>query len=104
MLRSLVYSNIRQWDLVLAQDEFAYNRSKSQTTGSSPFEVVYGRNLISPLDLAPLPTHHQFSGDAEESTKHIKKLHEQVRDRILNQNEKYQKSTNKKQQSTAFKE
>jgi len=56
LLRSFVGKNIRQWDLLLAQAEFAYNRSTSQTTGCSPFEVVYGLNPISPLDLAPIST------------------------------------------------
>jgi hypothetical protein len=51
-----VGKNIRQWDLLLAQAEFAYNRSTSQTTGCNPFEVVYGLNPFSPLDLAPIPT------------------------------------------------
>ena len=81
--------NIRQWDLTLAQAEFAYNRSASQTTGTNPFLVVYGRNPISPLDLAPLATSFQFNGDAAEHAENIKKLHEQVRMHIIKQNEKY---------------
>jgi hypothetical protein len=76
LLRSFVGKNIHQWDLLLAQAKFAYNRSTSQTTGCSPFEAVYGLKPISPLDLAPLPTNTQFSGDADERTKKIKKLHE----------------------------
>ena len=63
--------HIRQWDLLLAQAEFAYNRSTSQTTGCSPFEAVYGLNPISPLDLAPIPTTIQFSGNADERAKGI---------------------------------
>ena len=66
LLRSYVGKNIRQLDLILAQIEFAYNRSVSQTTGCSPFEVVYGLNPVSPLGLAPLPAAHHLSGDAEE--------------------------------------
>ena len=46
LLRSFVGKNIRQWDLLLAQVEFAYNRSLSQTTGHNPFEAVYGLNPI----------------------------------------------------------
>nr|CAD1824757.1 unnamed protein product [Ananas comosus var. bracteatus] len=104
LLRSLVGKNIRQWDLVLPQAEFAYNRSSSQTAGASPFQVVYGRNPISPLDLPPLSTTHAFSSDADEQAKHIKQLHEQVRARIIKHNEKYQKATNKHRKPAAFKE
>jgi hypothetical protein len=46
--------NLRQWDLILAQIEFAYNNSTNQATGKCPFEVVYGLRPLSPLDLTPL--------------------------------------------------
>jgi hypothetical protein len=95
LLRSFVGKNIRQWDLLLAQAEFAYNRSTSQTTGCSPFEAVYGLNPISPLDLAPIPATIQFSGDADERAKGIKKLHEQIRGQIEKKNEKYRMQANK---------
>ncbi|GJV71841.1 RNA-directed DNA polymerase [Tanacetum coccineum] len=51
LLRSLIGDNSKQWDLILPQAEFAFNRSVNRTTGKSPFEVVYGRNPITPLDL-----------------------------------------------------
>jgi hypothetical protein len=104
LLRSFVGKNIRQWDLLLAQAKFAYNRSTSQTTGCSPFEAVYGLKPISPLDLSPLPTNTQFSGDADERTKEIKKLHEQIRAHIEKQNEKYRKQANKYRKPAAFQE
>ena len=88
----------------MPQIEFPYNHSIYQTTGSSPFEVVYSKNPISPLDLAPLLTDYQFSGEAEERFKSIKKMHEQVRDRILKQNEKYKKSTDKHRKHAKFQE
>ena len=39
----------------------------------SPSEVGYGVNPIGPLDLVPYPTEKQFSGDANERVKEIKK-------------------------------
>jgi len=38
----------------MPQIEFAYNRVVRNTTNLSPFEVVYGFNPISLLDLLPL--------------------------------------------------
>jgi hypothetical protein len=34
--------------------EFAYNRSVHSTPDFSPFEIVYGFNPLTPLDLLPL--------------------------------------------------
>ena len=88
----------------MAQAKFTYNRSTSQTTGISPFEVVYGQNPDGPLCLAPRPTTHHFSGDATDQAKYIQKLHEQVRAQITKQNEKNLKNANKHRKPAAFKE
>ena len=37
ILRSLVYENLKQWDLALAQYEFAYNDSPNMSTCMGPF-------------------------------------------------------------------
>ena len=37
ILRSIVYENMKQWDLALAQVEFAYNDSPKISIGMSPF-------------------------------------------------------------------
>ena len=74
LLRSYVGKNVKQWDLILPQIEFAYNRSMDRTVGKSPFEVVYGLLSIGPMELAPHATIKQFSGDAEVRAKEIKKL------------------------------
>ena len=55
-LLSYVGKNLKQWDMILPQIEFAYNRSLHQSIGMSPFEIVYGVNPIDPLDLLPYPT------------------------------------------------
>ena len=44
ILRSLVYQNPKQWDLALAQPEFAYNDTPNQSTRMSPFQIVFGMN------------------------------------------------------------
>ena len=73
--------------MILAQAEFAYNNSPSQITYRSPFEVVYGKNPITPIELTPKVIQQRFSADAYERAKQIKKLHEQMRNHILKKNE-----------------
>ena len=65
LLRSYVGKNLKQWDLILPQIEFAYNRFEHRTIGKSPFEVVYGLQPIGHMELAPHATTKQFSGNAE---------------------------------------
>ena len=90
---------------MLAHAKFAYNKSTSQTTSRNPFEVVYGKNPTSLLDLTPLVVEKNFSGDAEERAKQIKKLYQQVRDKILEKKmQKYKKQANKHRKPIAFKE
>ena len=73
-----------------------------QSVGMSPFEVVYGANPINPLDLVSYPTKRQFSGDAVESAKKKKNLHEQVKVYIEKQNERYIRATNKHRKHVEF--
>ena len=104
LLRSLVGDSPRQWDLVLAQAEFAYNQSQNRTTGRSPFQIVYGRNPITPLDLVPIPITEHFSSDGEEQAKRIRELHEQVRQRIIQQNDKYKLRADRRRKKVVFQE
>ncbi|GKB12542.1 putative CCCH-type zinc finger family protein [Tanacetum coccineum] len=76
LLRSLIGDNAKQWDLILSQAEFAYNRSVNRTTDKSPFEVVYGRNLITLLDLVPVPEVGRFSEEGADQSEQIKELHQ----------------------------
>ncbi|GKV33824.1 hypothetical protein SLEP1_g42275 [Rubroshorea leprosula] len=104
LLQSFVGQNLRQWDLVLAQAKFAYNNSSNQATGKCPFEVVYGLRPLSPLDLAPLPTSRQFSADAEQRAKEIKKLHEEVREKLQRQTIRYKAHHDKHRKKVVYKE
>jgi len=104
LLRSFVGKNLRKWDLILAQIEFAYNNSTNQATRKCPFEVVYGLCPLSPLDLTPSPSTQQYSADAEQRANEIKKLHEQIRGRIEKQNSRYKTQRDKHRKLHTFKE
>ena len=93
---------MKQWDLILPQIEFAYNRSMHRTVGKSPFEVIYGLEPIGPMELAPHATIKQFSGDVEVRAKEIKKLLEEVCLKIEKQNAKYVEQANRRRKYVEF--
>lgn len=70
--RSLgVGKNKASWSAALPHAKFAYNKSKSRSTDMSLFEVVYGGNPNSPLDLVLLLVTDHFSGDAHDMDEYI---------------------------------
>ncbi|KAK8937290.1 hypothetical protein KSP39_PZI011761 [Platanthera zijinensis] len=60
--------------VVLAHAEFAFNWTSNRTTGRSPFDVAYGRNLATPLNLLPIPFTNHPHPDAKASAHEIKEL------------------------------
>jgi len=56
--------------------EFAYNRSVHSTTEISPFEIVYGFNHLTPMDLIHLPIDERVSLDGNRKAQVVKTLHE----------------------------
>lgn len=71
LLRSLEGTKPNQWDLTLLQVEFAYNRSKNQTSWLSPFEVVYGQISPGVLDLSSIPQIGRLNVKAKEMAEHL---------------------------------
>ncbi|GJU46344.1 RNA-directed DNA polymerase [Tanacetum coccineum] len=96
LLRNLIGDNAKQWDLILPQVEFAYNRSVNRITGKSPFEVVYGRNLITPMDLVSVPEVGQFSEEGVDQSEHIQEFHRSVQEQIIRHNKQYKEHADKR--------
>ncbi|GKC05621.1 hypothetical protein Tco_0997231, partial [Tanacetum coccineum] len=70
--------------------------SVNRTTCKSPFEVVYRRNPITPLNLVPVLEVRQFSEEWANQSKQIKKLHRSVREQIIQHNEQYKEHADKR--------
>ena len=51
MIRTHVAEDQEDWDVGLSQLCFVYNTSTHETTGLSPFEVMFGRDVTLPIDL-----------------------------------------------------
>ena len=82
LLRAIIKKNLNSWEECLPHVEFAYNRTVHSATQFSPFEVVYGFNPLTPLDLIPLPLSEHANLDGAKKAEIIKTLHERVRANI----------------------
>ena len=82
--------------------EFAYNRTMHTTTSYSPFEIVYGFNPLTPLDLMPLPVDERGSMDGKKKAELVKSIHEKVRLQIEKKNDQYASQANKGRRRVTF--
>ncbi|KAL4283643.1 hypothetical protein GQ457_16G018750 [Hibiscus cannabinus] len=82
LLRSVVGKNVRNWENCLPFVEFAYNRSIHSSTGCSPFELVYGFNPLTALDLVPLPLTDICSLDGEQKAELVKTIQLKAKQRM----------------------
>jgi len=101
LLRCMIVHNTREWEALLPHVEFAYNRIVHSTISHSPFEIVYGFNPLTPLDLFPLPTEEAWTcHDGEAKAKMIQDLHTQVKKAIERKVKKYQELGNKERRKS----
>ncbi|KAA3487694.1 Transposon Ty3-I Gag-Pol polyprotein [Gossypium australe] len=61
-IANLLFREVK-WEECLPHIELAYNRLVHSATKHSPFEVVYGFNPLTPLDLIPLPSNQLVNVD-----------------------------------------
>jgi hypothetical protein len=78
LLHTVIQKNLKNWGDCLPFIEFAYNRTVHTTT-YSPFEIVYGFNPLTPLNLMPLPIDEMSSLDGHRKAELVKSIHERVR-------------------------
>jgi hypothetical protein len=95
LLRAIIQKNLKNWEDCLPFIEFAYNRSVHSTTDYSPFEIVYGFNPLTPLDLIPLPINERVSLDGNQKAQVVKDLHVKIRQQIEKKNEQYANKANR---------
>nr|XP_012466476.1 unnamed protein product [Gossypium raimondii] len=102
LLRAIIRKNLKTWEECLPHIEFAYNRSVHSATKFSPFEVVYGFNPLTPLDLLPLPSDKLVHVDGKKKVDFVKQLHQRVRDNIEQRTEQYAHQVNKGRKRVIF--
>ncbi|XP_031106244.1 uncharacterized protein LOC116010889 [Ipomoea triloba] len=72
------------------------------TTNMSPFEVAYGFNPLTPVDLLALPIDCRESLDGATRAKKIKEMHERVKVQIEQRNTKVAERVNKTRKKITF--
>ncbi|CAB4295196.1 unnamed protein product [Prunus armeniaca] len=103
-LKCLVGSNVKTWDLIIPQAEFAYNNSVNRSTKKTSFEAAYGLKPQHVLDLVPLPQGMRVSNEGEGFANHMKRVHEEVKAAIKVSNESYAAVANQHRRIKDFEE
>ena len=74
---------------MLAQAEFAYNDSPNQSIGLSPFQILYGMHPRGVYELRNLGDLEHRSAKGESFATAINEIHEQVKQKLQDNNYKY---------------
>ncbi|RDX93858.1 hypothetical protein CR513_23830, partial [Mucuna pruriens] len=81
LLRAVI-KKLKSWEESLPLVEFAYNRVVYSTTSHSSFEVVYGFNPLTLLDLILFPMNKQVHQDGKKKAEYVRQLHEKAKQQI----------------------
>ncbi|KAA0059219.1 uncharacterized protein E5676_scaffold295G00220 [Cucumis melo var. makuwa] len=88
MLRALLDNITKAWEDFLPFNGFAYNSVIHSIIDCSSFEIVYGFNLLTPIDLLSFSSNDVVNFQGNEKTTTIRELHKEVKERIEKQNAK----------------
>ena len=87
LLRCLVRNKPSNWEIVLAEIEFAYNNSLNRSIGKTPFEIFNGMHPRGILDLRDVAGKEKRSAVGEEFSDFIESLHKEVKLRLKQSNQ-----------------
>ncbi|RDX75899.1 hypothetical protein CR513_44187, partial [Mucuna pruriens] len=86
----------------LPYKEFAYNKIVNETISHTPFELVYGYNPLSPLDLVPFLVLSKANLEGLSKVQSMVRLHKKVRTFRERQGKRYAERVNKDKEGRVF--
>ena len=108
MLSMYVSSCHNDWDEVVDFVVFAYNTSRQESTGASPFYLLYGREAVLPVDVAlgnsPDRVHcdHPSSYRLRHLATHLTSIREQVKRRLIMVQAKQKRRYDRRRRSVSY--
>ena len=90
------------WDQILPQAEFAYNDSVNQSTGKSPFQILYGTQPRGVSELRETEQAGTSSASAEEFAEAMRELHAKVKQRLQKSNQEYKRRADQRKRQLQF--
>ena len=93
-LRHYVSPTQSDWDLHLAPMEFAINNAKQDSTGLSPFQMVYGMDPLTPLNLdmdCKAPTAQEMASTIDNNMKRAKTALAAAQNRMKTSTDKHRR-------------
>ncbi|RDY08349.1 hypothetical protein CR513_07436, partial [Mucuna pruriens] len=94
LLRCFVGKNLKTLETWLLHIDFAFNRVVNKTISYIPFELVYGCNLLSPLDLVSFPISSKANHECLSKTQSMVSLDERAKMFLERQGKRYVERVN----------
>jgi hypothetical protein len=102
ILRSLVTEHHSSWDQIFPQAEFAYNDSVNQSTGKSPFQILYGTQPRGVSKLKELEQAETSSASAKQFAEAMQELQTEVKQRLQKSNQEYKCRADQRKRQLQF--
>ena len=101
-LRCLVGDKLSNWDMVLAQVEFAYNNFVNKSTRKTPFEIFIGIKPRGISNLRDIGGEEKISIEGEVFVDYMNSLHKEVKLKLEQSSHKYKENDDRSRRHHVF--